>query len=138
MVKNKNFKMSKRSLLVLGITLLATTSASAYAGYTFSIFNKDGMFNTSLNDIKSSINVLTGKLTTTASNLDSEKKDHSRDVSNLNGEIDKANQYASSVSSAVADANNTSSKASAAISTADSAISYDPSTVTSTVSSSAN
>lgn len=134
MVKNKNFKMSKRSLLVLGITLLATTSASAYAGYTFSTFNKDGRFNTALNDIndiKSSINVLTGKLTTTASHLDSEKKDHSRDVSNLNGEIDKANQYASSVSSAVADANNTSSKASSAISTADSAISYDPSTVSS-------
>lgn len=32
MVKNKNFKMAKRLLLVLGITLLAITSA--YAGYT--------------------------------------------------------------------------------------------------------
>ena len=29
MVKNKNFKMAKRLLLVLGITLLATTSAYA-------------------------------------------------------------------------------------------------------------
>ena len=36
MVKNKNFKMAKCLLLVLGITLLATTSAYAYAyaGYT--------------------------------------------------------------------------------------------------------
>ena len=34
MVKNNNFKMAKRLLLVLGITLLATTSAYAYAGYT--------------------------------------------------------------------------------------------------------
>lgn len=131
MVKNKNFKMSKRSLLVLGITLLATTTASAYAGYTFSTFNKGGMYDTHLDNTKKSIEDLTDNLTTTASHLDSEKKSHSHDVSHLNSEINNANQYASSVSSAVADANSTSSKASSAISTANSAISYDPSTVSS-------
>ncbi|QIE79845.1 hypothetical protein [Weissella confusa] len=121
--------MSKRSLLVLGITLLATTSA--YAGYTFSTFNKDGMYNTSLDDTKNSIKNLTDKLTTTATKLEGEKHDRSSDISQLNGEIDQANKYASSVASAVADANSTSSKASSAISTANSAISYDPSTVSS-------
>lgn len=129
MVKNKNFKMSKRLLLVLGITLLATTSA--YAGYTLSTFKGNDNYNTYLAEIKTSISSLTTRLTDTADKLRNEKSDRSTDISQLNGEIAKANQYAESVSSAVADADNTKSTASAAISSADAAISYDPSTVSS-------
>lgn len=137
MVKNKNFKMSKRLLLVLGITLLATTSAYAYA-YTKHEFNKDNIYKTSLDQIKNNITNLTTSLTNTAAKLKTEKDTHSSDISTLNGEVNEANKYAESVSSAVADADKTNSTASSAISKAESTISYDPSTGTSTVSSSAN
>lgn len=135
MVKNKNFKMSKRLLLVLGITLLATTSAYAYTKHEF---NKDNIYKTSLDQIKNNITNLTTSLTNTAAKLKTEKDTHSSDISTLNGEVNEASKYAESVSSAVADADKTNSTASSAISKAESTISYDPSTGTSTVSSSAN
>lgn len=129
MVKNKNFKMAKRLLLVLGITLLATTSAYAYAKYSLHNFNLNERYKTSLDNINTSIKDMTNRLNTTADNLKDEKKDRSSDISQLNGEIDQANKYAESVSSAVADADKTNSTAaSSAISKADSAISYVPST----------
>lgn len=126
MVKNKNFKMAKRLLLVLGITLLATTSA--YAGYTLGTFKGK---NTSLEKIKTNISNLTTHLSDTADMLGTEKKAHSSEIAQLNGEIDKANTYAESVSIAVADADKTTSTASSAITKAESANSYDPSTVSS-------
>ena len=128
MVKNKNFKMAKRLLLVLGITLLATTSAYAYAKYSLNDFK---IYNTSLEKINTSINDMTKRLNTTADNLKDEKKARSSDISQLNGEIDQANKYAESVSSAVADADKTNSTASSAISKADDAINYHPSPVSS-------
>ena len=126
MVKNKNFKMAKRLLLVLGITLLATTSA--YAGYTLGTFNGKS---TSLEKIKTNISNLTTHLSDTADNLRIEKQDRSSEITHLNGEIDQANKYAESVSSAVADADKTADTASSAITKAESANSYDPSTVSS-------
>lgn len=131
MVKNKNFKMAKRLLLVLGITLLATTSAYAYAKYSLHKFNLNEIYNTSLEKINTSINDMTKRLNTTADNLKDEKNARSSDISQLNGEIDQANKYAESVSSAVADADKTNSTASSAISKADDAINYDPSPVSS-------
>lgn len=131
MVKNKNFKMAKRLLLVLGITLLATTSAYAAAKYTLGTFNGNDNYNTSLTKIKSNIINLTDKLTNTANNLETEKKARSSEISKLNGEVDKANQYASAVSSAVADADKTNTAASSAITKANDAMSLDPSTVSS-------
>lgn len=129
MVKNKNFKMSKLLLLVLGITLLATTSA--YAGYQLRTFKGNNNYNAYLAEIKTSISSLTTHLSDTADTLRKEKNDHSSEITQLNGEIDKANTYAESVSIAVADADKTTSTASSAITKAESANSYDPSTVSS-------
>lgn len=127
MVKNKNFKMAKRLLLVLGITLLATTSA--YAGYTLGSFNGKLTSLDNIKTIKTNISDLTTHLSYTADKLEGEKKAHSSEISDLNGEIDKANKYADSVSSAVANADETADTAASAISKAESANSYDPSTV---------
>ncbi len=116
-------KVSKRKLALLLVVLTLIVSGTAYAASKYEITtfsgNKDNV--KSVSGILTEVEKLTTNLNHTSASLSSEKNDHRKDVNS-------ANDYAKSVSSALQSTTEDTSNANAAISTASSAVSYDPST----------
>ncbi|MBU6001477.1 hypothetical protein KQ236_16315, partial [Lactococcus lactis] len=121
-------KASKRKLALLVVVLTLGVSGTAYAAYKIPDFNGDKKNVTRISGILTEVEDLTKTLKNTSNSLSSEKVAHSSDVNDANKQISKANDYSSSVSSALQSTTEDTSNASAAISTASSAVSYDPST----------
>ena len=121
-------KVSKRKLALLLVVLTLGVSGTAYAAYKIPDFNGDKKNVTSISGILTEVEDLTKSLDNTSGALSKEKVAHSSDVNDANKQISSANDYAASVSSALSSTTTDTTNADKAMSQASSAISYDPST----------
>lgn len=126
-------KVSKRKLALILVVLTLVASGTAYAAYNIQGFNGNEKTDTSsISSILNKVKELTASLNNTSGSLSDEKAAHSSDVNSANKQISSANDYAKSVSSALNSTTDDTSAADSAISKASSAVSYDPSTSSST------
>lgn len=126
-------KISKKKLVLLLLILTMVLSGTAYAGYKVNPFTGDKQnVTSSISGVRTTVEKLTDKLTSTVNLLRSEKTNHNSDVKAANEQISSANDYASSVASALNSTTADTQAAETAISAASDAASYDPSTSSST------